>query len=291
MPEGKKVVSSKVSERSTKQEMWEAYNKLLEKVEREPIEFHSKQKEIDVHETLKSLSELKLKISRDLDKIGEEFLKDLNDMQDYKNSISKNKQLMIDNFGEQQNMLEKEMKKMKEYYEQEKKNYQSKFDEELRQKTISREREDDEYSYNLSIKHRDELDEFNRQKYIQEEQLKDRRDILESREKEIKEMEKEVTTIPEKINQSVKEAKEILTKEMLEKFSREKYESKLAHDSDVKIKELKITNLENAVKMQNTEIEALKRQLLEANRQLKEMAVSVIEGRSGKIQNQMVDKS
>jgi len=291
MPESKKTVDSKVSEKSTKQAMWNAYNELLQKIDWESLESHPKQKEIETQNTLKSLSELKSKISQNLDKIGEELLKDLNDLQEFKNNISKEKQQMIANYSEQQNILEKEIKKMKEYYEQEKKNYQVKFDEELRQKTVARHREEDEYQYNLSLIRRDEQDEYNHQKLIQEKHLDERKQIMGDREKAIKEMERELAFMPEKINQAVKEACGILTKELTEKSEREKRDNRLAYENELKITELRKSALENTVKSQLLEIENLKKQLSEANRQFKEIAVSVIEGHSASVQTQVVDKT
>ncbi|PIZ43186.1 hypothetical protein COY34_01375, partial [candidate division WWE3 bacterium CG_4_10_14_0_2_um_filter_42_8] len=272
--------SAKVSEKNTKQEIWEAYHQLLAEIQGEPVTFKLEQKEPAVPDALRSLAELKLRISQELDKVGEELLKSLNSLQDLRVSLAKDRQSMVERLQEQRKAVEAEISRVKEAWEQEKRKSEARFAEELRQKEVLRAREEEEYQYTLSLKRRQENDEYERQRVEKERTLKDREQALERREKEIVALEKELDETPAKVAQAVKEAQESLARQLGEKQMIELRELKAAHANEVKVAEMRIANLEVTVKSQAGEIENLRKQLAEASRQLKEMAVSAIESRA-----------
>jgi len=272
--------SAKVSEKNTKQEIWEAYHQLLAEIQGEPVTFKLEQKEPAVPDALRSLAELKLRISQELDKVGEELLKSLNSLQDLRVSLAKDRQSMVERLQEQRKAVEAEISRVKEAWEQEKRKSEARFAEELRQKEVLRAREEEEYQYTLSLKRRQENDEYERQRVEKERTLKDREQALERREKEIAALEKELDETPAKVAQAVKEAQESLARQLGEKQMIELRELKAAHANEVKVAEMRIANLEVTVKSQAGEIENLRKQLAEASRQLKEMAVSAIESRA-----------
>jgi len=272
--------SAKVSEKNTKQEIWEAYHQLLAEIQGEPVTFKLEQKEPAVPDALRSLAELKLRISQELDKVGEELLKSLNSLQDLRVSLAKDRQSMVERLQEQRKAVEAEISRVKEVWEQEKRKSEARFAEELRQKEVLRAREEEEYQYTLSLKRRQENDEYERQRVEKERTLKDREQALERREKEIVALEKELDETPAKVAQAVKEAQESLARQLGEKQMIELRELKAAHANEVKVAEMRIANLEVTVKSQAGEIENLRKQLAEASRQLKEMAVSAIESRA-----------
>ena len=272
--------SAKVSEKNTKQEIWEAYHQLLAEIQGEPVTFKLEQKEPAVPDALRSLAELKLRISQELDKVGEELLKSLNSLQDLRVSLAKDRQSMVERLQEQRKAVEAEISRVKEAWEQEKRKSEARFAEELRQKEVLRAREEEEYQYTLSLKRRQENDEYERQRAEKERTLKDREQALERREKEIAALEKELDETPAKVAQAVKEAQESLARQLGEKQMIELRELKAAHANEVKVAEMRIANLEVTVKSQAGEIENLRKQLAEASRQLKEMAVSAIESRA-----------
>lgn len=264
-----KDLSEKVSTRSTKQELWEAYNQLLAETEKEPVKFVLDEKEITSPGALKNLSDLKLKIGQQLDLAGEDLLKDLNGLYETRSTIIQEKRRLIEHFEEQKTALENEIAQVKEQWKNQERILKAQFEEEARQKELARRREDDEYQFSLEVQRRKEADEYAR-----------RQQALKEREDEIAQMEKELAATPSHINEEVNKAKAALAKELTDKYNLELREGKLDFERDKKIYELKIANLETRVKSQNEEIAKLQNQLAKASDQVKDIAISVVEGRS-----------
>jgi len=132
----------------------------------------------------------------------------------------------------------------------------------------------------LEVKRRDEGDVYEQKQKERERALTEREVSLQKRQSEILEMEKTLGAVSEKVQQAVKEANEKLAKELMSKHNIEINELKTTALHEKNIADLKITNMTETIKVQGTEIDLLKRQLAESSKQLKDVAVSVIEGRS-----------
>lgn len=219
-------------------------------------------------EILKNLADLKLRLGQSLEKIGQNLLDDLDGLRSFKISIEQQKQKINDRFLEEQAKMEKEIRELKLQFEEEKK----KLD-------MIRKRDEEEYQYQLSLKHREQEDEINNQRQLREEALEQEEEALRQRKAEIGQMEKEIANLPQTMEKTVKEAEEKVSKELHEKHTLEMERFELDKNNEQNINRLKINNLETNAKAQILEIENLKRQLAEANRQLKDIAVSVITSR------------
>lgn len=269
----------KMTERSTKQELWDAYNNLLLETNQEQIVFPIVE-DTNVSQSLKKLSDLKISFSQSLDKLGEDLLKEIEGIAEFKKSIGKQKQEIVEGLSIQRNLLESEIGKVRATWEEEKKQIEKERIEEVKTKKIERDREEENYNYNTKIKHRDEEDTYKQIWAKKEAELISRENILNSQEKEIELLKKEAELFPVKINEAVKKAEDSLTKEMKEKFSSEIRELNLIHNNEIKLLELKRSNSESTVLVQKSEIENLKKQISDLSRQLKEMAISVIENQN-----------
>ena len=278
-----KEISKKITEKNTKQELWQAYNELFQQISKEPLKIQLEKNEIVPSDSLKNLAELKLKISQQLDIAGVELLKTLNSIFDTKNTIDREKRHLIEHFEDQQKLLENEIESVKTQWEKQKQLRNQQIEEEFRQKRFEKMRQENEYDYKLEIKRRQENDEANQNKITQEKKLKEREEIIISKEQEI--AKKEI-----KISQEVNLIKETVSIELNTKHNSELHEIKLDFERDKKIYELKIANLESQIKTQMAEIVKLERFYTQASEQVKEMAVSVIENRTGKTTNQEEDK-
>ncbi|MEI6499161.1 MAG: hypothetical protein WCO23_04305 [bacterium] len=275
----------KVSEKSTKQDLWEAYNGLLGEMSQESIVFPATKNENIVPESLKKFSDLKITFGQPLDKLGSDLLSEIEGMASFKKTIEKQKQEIIEAMESRKNLLESEIKRARDMWEQEK----GKFEEEnalIREsQKITREREEEEYAYNLKIKRRNEIDEYNKIKVTKEAMLISKEEALKQREKDADALQKEIELLPSKIDEAVKRAQEMLGKELKDKHAQELRELNMTHSSEIKILELKNINLDSNVAVQKNEIESLKKQILDLNKQLKEMAVSVIESQGNSNKN------
>jgi len=112
--------SKKVSEKSTKQELWSAYHELINEMQKEPIDLNipsMTNRENEAPEVTKNLADLKLKIGIEFDKITSDLLKHLNSLEDFKNNLSREKRQIIEKMQVQKEELEKEITKAKKQWE------------------------------------------------------------------------------------------------------------------------------------------------------------------------------
>ncbi len=269
MPARKKLPGEPVSERDTKQDIWGAYNQLLLQVEGAPVEVKSELTKQALPEALKKLADIKITLSRSLEEAGEETLTELNTLQELKALIGRDKKEIIGKLEEQKTSLANEIGKVKILW-----------DEEKRSQEVERKRADDEYRYNLSQERRLEKDEYEKAKSAREAVLADREKAVSDREKEIKEMERQITAFPTEVESAAEKAREVLGKELTDKYERQIIDLKHGYESDARVSAVRAENLQSQVKSQATEIESLKRQVADTSRQLKEMAVAAIGGRA-----------
>ncbi len=271
--------AKKISDKNTKTEIWEAYNNLVGEIEGQPILPLSEQK-IAVPDALHSLADLKIKIGTDLDKISSGVVKEIDNFGEIQTRISKDKRLMLDLFDSQKKALEEEIKKTKMAWEEENKEHLKTTQLLAAEESRTRKNNEEEYHYNLSQTRRKELDEYTTLKIEREKILAEKEKILKDRSDEIVAIEKEIAEMPDKISVAVSDARSDLAKELTGKYLAEIKELKMVHEHENKMAELKTNNLESLVKTQTAEIENLKRQIENSTKQVKDIAVSVIEGRA-----------
>ncbi len=273
-------VDKKVSEKSTKQELWQAYNEALIKIEGEPVESGLDKTREETNEALRGLAESKFKIGEQLEKVSQEIITELNDLTSLRSQIIKEKKLILDQLEDQKKALTSEIEMVKMQWSQDEKDHAAQVEEEKRVRAVQRHREEEEYEYELTLTRRADENTFNEKKEQKEKELAEREIKLKDREAEILTMKNELTDMPKKIEEEVKKAEGLLAKELIQKHEIEKREFNLKSESEKKLFELKIANLESSMQNQMKENESLKKQLSEATAQLKQMAVSALENRS-----------
>lgn len=275
------MTTKKVTEKSTKQELWDAYNEAALRTEAEPIELSLKETRQTTNEALKSLADSKFKVSEQLEKAAQEITNDLDSLGDLHNQIAKEKKQILDRLEEQKKVLNSEIESVKIKWNQDKKDHEVLLEEDSQAKIIERQRKEEEYEYKLALIRRTEENEYNENKAQKERELSERENILKTREAEILSMEKDLAGMPFKIETEVKNTQTLLTKDLNQRFETEKREFIFKAESEKKLAELKIANLESVCQNQIKENESLKKQLADVTTQLKQMAVSAIENRVG----------
>jgi len=140
-----------------------------------------------------------------------------------------------------------------------------------------RKREQEEYNYNLKLGRQKELDEYNKQKEAKEIELKNRELEISKNEQELVNLRKLVTDLEEKLETEtikVKEQTRLETiKELETSFNLERKDT----EREKQLAELTISNLQKNIVSQEAEIIELKKQLVQATSQVKDIAVKVIE--------------
>jgi len=154
-----------------------------------------------------------------------------------------------------------------------------------------REREREDYEYNLALARKKDKDSYeeqqvNLQKALkeerarQEQELSARESVVAVAEAELVELRGKVGSFPAELSVAVERAeRETLQRAEARAKLEEQLRSKEA-EGDKRVADLKIAALEESVKKQATEIEALTKKLEEANVQVQAIAVKAIEGAS-----------
>ena len=154
-----------------------------------------------------------------------------------------------------------------------------------------REREREEYEYNLTLARKKDKDLYEEQKanllkalkderLKQEQELSAREASVVAAETELGELRSKVASFPAELSNAVERAgREALQQAEARARLEEQLRSKEV-EGDKRVAELKITALEETVKRQLAQIEALTRKLEESNVQVQAIAVKAIEGAS-----------
>ncbi len=184
--------------------------------------------------------------------------------------------------------LQKEITETKETWFKEQKSHQLKNKEQEEEEELIRKRAREAYEYETVLAHKKTEDEFNEKKLQWEKELKDRREEIQKDKEELEQLRKLVSLFDSDKEKAVKEALAILQKTLTDKFETEKKMREQEHNSEKELLNLKITSLSVENTRQVNEIESLKKSLDEATRQVKEIAVKVIEsgGNSSKSTSQ-----
>lgn len=176
--------------------------------------------------------------------------------------------------------LQKNIKETTEAWIKEQKDHDIQLQERNTQEEITQKRERETYEYETMLKRRQTEDEFLEKKHKWEKELQERKEELENDKKELENLRKQVAGFEEEVGIAVKEATSILQKDLTEQFANEKKLREQEVKAEKDLLTLRITNLSQENSRQAQEIEALKKSVDDATRQLKEVAVKVIESAS-----------
>lgn len=173
--------------------------------------------------------------------------------------------------------LQKEISQTKEIWLKEQKDHGQKVKEQEQQEELQKKREQETYEYETAMKHKREEDDFNQRKAQWEKELKERQEEIQKDKEELEVLRKQASGFESEKEKAVKEVLAISQKTLTDKFEAEKKLSDQEEKSEKEILGLKISSLTAENARQANEIETLKKSLEEATRQVKEIAVKVIE--------------
>lgn len=176
--------------------------------------------------------------------------------------------------------LQKEIDGVKQDWVREQRQHESELSQQKTQEELERKREQETYQYETSLTRKRVEDEFNDKKLAWEKDLSQRKEELEVQKQEFEQLKKTVTSFESEKHQAVEEAQVEVENQLTEKFNQEKALREQEIKSEKEVLSLKISNLESENLRQSKEIEVLKRAFDEATKQVKEIAVKVIESGS-----------
>lgn len=176
--------------------------------------------------------------------------------------------------------LQKEIAQIKQDWSRDQKQRELEVLQSNTQEELERKREKETYEYETSLTRKRVEDEFTDKKLAWEKDLAQRKEELEAQRKELEQLRKQVADFEGQKDQAIKEVQEQIEKELTSQFDAESKLKDQEVNSEKEILGLKIANLEGENLRLNKELEILKRSLDEATRQIKEIAVKVIESGS-----------
>jgi hypothetical protein len=288
--------TAKISEKSTKNEILEAYQELMEQATVAiPEDETAKQKKTVVasatQETVEKvttdLSQLRISANQTISSLTEQLTveaerfatlqkaitiaqQDLAEMSQIKVQAGMLKR-MVEVQKQEEEAFESEMAEKRTTWAQEQRTYE----EGLKKQ---RSREEDEYNYERTLRLKREKDAFDEEKRAWERDMQEEKKKHAQQQEVFDDLQKRAAQFPTELDKALKAAvADALALERKDSQNRQNF-SKQEWDSKQQIATLKIASLEQTVKDLLKEKEELKRQLESATQQVKDIAVKVIEG-------------
>lgn len=187
---------------------------------------------------------------------------------------------LIAQINQEKNDYEALLKKIKDTREnwlKEKLDLENAINERNNQTEIQRKRTEETYQYEFSLRQKRAEDEFKNKLEKWERDLAERKEELARENQELEFLRKQVNGFETEKDKAIKEANNILQKDLVSQFQTEKNLLIQKHQSEINLLELKISNLTAENSRQTKEIDILRKSLENATRELKEVAVKIIE--------------
>lgn len=328
-----------LSTKNTKNEILAAYEELLQKTQESKTEEPKKVQEKQLQETIvknaaassydgivKNMSNLKIELSSSLDKLGDKFVSEFKKFEELQQAIQIEKKALEDLYqlsanADSLSVMLLVQKEKKQQYEEEMAGLKSKFEEEMaltrlqwkkqQEETAeklkeeadavkkNRQREEEDYQYNLKLTRKKETDLYEEKKSKLEKELADKKAAFEkefaSREAQIKNAESELAELkarneafPAEMEKAVSAAVKNVTEKLKTEYGFEKELTAKQVEGDLKLKDQTILTLQSKIKDMELTIKELTAKANTAEASVKDIAIKAIES-SSKIQ--LVEKS
>jgi len=307
-----------LSTKNTKNEILDAYNELLEKIQSEKktdlkVEKDRNEKTetiknagmINYESIIKNISELKLQLGNALDSLEDSMVKEFKKLSNLQEAINIETKNIEEIYQIKQNAdtleallaaqklkkldFDDEMNSKKILWDKEQKEWEAKIKETDEQQKKSKKREEEEYKYNLDISRKKEQDIYHEKKTLLEKELVEKKNAFErsisdreaaivSKEEELNSLKLKAESFPKELEKAIKDTEKTVS-ERLE--SKNKFEKELFAkeiEGERKLKDQIIANLDLKIKEQAKHIEQLTTKADLASNQVKDIAVKAIEG-------------
>lgn len=292
-----------VSNRSTKQEILDAYEELtkeLKDMDTQSISSLPAQPKKDTpsqtpDQIVNRLGELRLQVNKNLAEIVDKLVTESETLaelrteeQNLRGQIEtlhriKAEASTLENLIKLKEQEEKELNEkiqsIKDDWAEQQERHQKDLKEQAAEEDKRHKREDEEYHYTLKMKRQKEEDEYQAKRREAEGELTRRAQELRAREEEFEVLQKRVVDLEKQLETEVtrvrKETEDTVKHDLENKYNLERKEI----DGERKVSKLTIENLQRTITAQDVEIKDLKEQLARATQQIKDIAVSVIDSK------------
>ena len=272
-----------------------------------------------VESIVKDLADLHLNVGKALSEVSEELVGETNKLKEIQQAIEIEKANLeelhdihltadtlsarVQEHEEKRQAFEAEMKDQEEKFglEMEQKRTEWKKEQDEHEQAIKernaelkklRQREEEEYKYNLNHQRKKEKDVYEEEKKSlmanleemrinQEKEFEEREVVITDKEKQFAEMAKKVELFPAELSKAVKEAETAVYKKTSEDAKIQAQLVAKEVDTERRVAELKIKILESTAKEHKEKLQQTMEQLADANENVQNIAVKAIEGASG----------
>jgi len=313
-----KNAEPELSPKSTKQEILDAYNDLLEKIQNQQNPQQKREKEEKEAIVIKAASnskdglfkkitDLKIQVNQTLEEVGDSLQSEFRQLSEIREAISIEKKNLEDIYQihanadsmaamlmaqqEKRRAFEEEMTLQKDEWEMEKAEMERQLKEQKETLTRDRKRDEEEYKYTLTLKRKKEQDIYEEQKLLLEKELgelksssekefKERELSLTSKEAELEDLRKKVGQFPDDLNTAVKNTEKTIDEKLTQQYEIEKKIFLKETETELKLKDQSIQTLETKVKELELYIKQLTTKAETAEKTVKDIAIKAIESAS-----------
>lgn len=258
---------AKVSDRSTKNEIWEAYQQLLGELQNQPLTVSEDPAKLQ--KMTAAVSEAKAALMGHFEATIERLGTVQQAYQEADQDLARRKAATLETLEQSKRDLQLSIETVKKQWETEKADREA-----------QRQRDEETYTYNLSRKRRDDEEAYAQKTREREAKLTEREAALADREQSTKALTAEVDAFPARLEAAVKAAREETAKDLKAQADSELQQTtqQLEHEKSILV--LKLQTAEASIAAQAKQITDLQRQLDTSSAQLKDMAVTVIQAKN-----------
>ena len=309
-----------ITEKSRKNEIYDAYLNVLEKLkaqeEPDPKKEKEKQTQQEVIQKASSQTEesiinniasLKLEFSSSMDKLEKALTHEYKKLKDVQLSIKYERENLesVYSISEEANTLaaliqtqKQKKQEFEEYMEttrlqwdREKQAQEQEIKERKEKADKERKAEEEEYQYTVRLARKKEEAEYNAQRAEQEKELENRRKEFEqeiaersreiaAREQELAELREKADKFPGELENAVKETEKNVTQTLNYQYEHEKTLREKEVDSEIRLKDQTIENLKGKIKEMEDYIKQLNNKVESSENHVKEITIKSIESSS-----------
>jgi hypothetical protein len=316
------IMAKTVNPKSTKNEILDAYEELLTKVQETATEAPRRDMERKTNETIvksasshtfdgivKHMADLKVQLSTELDKLTESFTTEHQQFADLQRAIALEKENLKNLYQltaetdslaamllaqrEKKAQFEAEMAEANRTLETEmaEKRVSWKKEQELQtqqQKEYeeslkkTRKREEEEYAYSLAQQRKKENDAYTQKREQLEKELVQREASIAASEAELAELRKRVEAFPKEMEHAVKSAETTVNQRLTSQYEFEKQLNAKQLEGDKKLNEQVVANLKEKIKDLEANIKDLTVKSAAADAGVKDIALKALESTKGR---------
>ena len=183
----------------------------------------------------------------------------------------------LSEFRETCKQLDREITETKQQWKKEQEQHERELIEQNQQEEIARKREEETYQYEIKLSRKRAEDEFTEKKLKWERDLSDQKDQLGKEKEELEMLRKQVTSFEDEKEKLKKDVSLSIQKELTAAFSTERKLREQEVKAEKDLLTMKITTLTSENQRLNQEIARLKSAFDQATREVKDIAVRVID--------------